>query len=445
MSEENNIKIDPNNLKDGLIKIAANLKKEAVDNFKTINDENKGTFEAFEAKTDKKLGEWKAEVLKTQTERKSGALDGLTEELDTMEKKGLDGFRFSEVIKAQIDGKWSDDAGFEQEVIKNYLLTDEGKKKSNNGQTGAAGGYLIPEEVTGRLIDLAFAKTPLMEMGVTKLNGLRGIVPIPKITGRQTITWVGEEEAPTESNVTFGEIELRPRIASCLSKVSKHLLWQTSGTAEAIVKRQMIKAFALGLEDAFLNSLGSEKKPKGLRNFDGLTTTTEIGATGGRFRIDKANEMATNIDVANMLDGNLGYLMRPEVLSGLLTERVDQYSAQPSGEGQPISSSQIILSRAALEETLNGWKIRTTTILPNDTVKTSTTLSPVIFGDFSQMIIGVWEGFEMRASDIAGDATGSAFNQQQVWINAFQSVDTNIEDATGITKIEDAETLRSAW
>ena len=51
-----------------------------------------------------------------------------------------------------------------------------------------------------------------------------------------------------------------------------------------------------------------------------------------------------------------------------------------------------------------------------------------------------WEGFEIKASDVAGNASGSALTQRQVWITAFQGVDTGIIDESGFTVINDALT-----
>jgi hypothetical protein len=52
----------------------------------------------------------------------------------------------------------------------------------------------------------------------------------------------------------------------------------------------------------------------------------------------------------------------------------------------------------------------------------------------------MWEGFEIKASDVAGNASGSAMTQRQIWITAFQGLDSNIKDETGFTTISDAMT-----
>jgi len=404
---------------------------------------------------EKSLVTFKDEVL---TKAKEGV--ATTDELSAMEKSfdekmatqlkemgkrkaslaGLEGsekkeFSFAKCVNAQINGKWADDAGYEKEVVEATAQI-----KSNNAQSGEAGGYLIPEEHTSELIDLAVANTPVFEMGPTVLRNLRGELPIPKTTGRPTAYWVGEEEEATESETTFGEIVLRPKTIAAFTKVSRRLMHQSSNTIEGVIRGELVKSFGLGINTALLTGSGTDKVPRGVSNFSGLTATAAIGTNGGRFTIDKAAEMAMNIDVANMLNGNLGYIVRPEVLSYMLRERVAQFTGQAAGTGQPISGSNIIMSHAELEATL-GYKIRTTTLLDNTTVKgTGNSGSDVFFGDWSQLTVGMWEGFEIKASDVAGNASGSAMTQRQIWITAFEGLDSNIKDETGFTTISDAMT-----
>ena len=130
--------------------------------------------------------------------------------------------------------------------------------------------------------------------------------------------------------------------------------------------------------------------------------------------------------------------MRPEVLSFLLRERTTAYSTQNENQGPPIFGPRVILSRDELESIL-GYKVRTSTLISKYTKGSSTgDASYVYFGDWSQLVIGMWEGFEIKASDVAGDSSGSALTQRQVWITAFQGIDANIKDETGMTTLDDA-------
>lgn len=415
-----------------LTKSLNGLKDEVLAQAKTSQDASESKINALEKKLDEQI----AKSVKEQEERKL-SLPGLDEEL----KSGKKTFHFSKIVRAQVDRDYDlkTQGAFEYEVL------EQTAKKSANGGTGAAGGYLIPEEAKGNLIDLAIAATPIKELGPTILTGLKGDLPIPKLTGRPTMYWVGEEEAATESGVTFGEIVLRPKTASAFTKVSRKLLYQTSNVAEAIVRDQLIKAFQLGLEQAILTGSGTDKQPKGLINYANITTAP-AAVTGNRFRCDDAAFMQMTIDVANMLKptGSFGYLMRPEILSGMKRERVMNYSTQTPSAGMPVMNP--LVSTKVLEDLL-GYKIRTTTLLTKGTTggASGSTDSVVFFGDWSQLILAFWEGFELRSSDVAGNSGGSALTQNQIWIAAFQGMDIAVKDETGFCKVTDADTLESNW
>lgn len=415
------MKLDMNEIKKSLVEFKDEVLSKAKEGSASVDE-----LSALETKMDAHIKNQEEQMAK-----RKASLPGL----EGSEKKE---FSFAKCVKAQLDPRGFDavkDSDYERDVIESLAQI-----KSNNAQSGEAGGYLIPEEHTSEIIDLAMAKTPVFEMGPTVIRNLRGELPIPKVTGRPTMYWVGEEEESTESETTFGEIVLRPKTAAAFTKISRRLMHQSANTIEGIIRGELVKSFALGLDTALLNGSGSEKVPRGVANFSGLTSTDAIGANGGRFTIDKAAEMAMNIDVANMLSGNLGYIVRPEVLSYLLRERVEQFSGQGSANAQPILPGATIMSQAQLEATL-GYKIRTTTLLGNTTTKgTGTSGSQVFFGDWSQLTVGMWEGFEIKASDVAGNASGSAMTQRQIWLTAFQGIDSNIKDETGFTTVSDAMT-----
>ena len=411
----------------------SNFKAEILNELKKTSEEGSTKFNEMETKltahVDKQIEEQK---------KRSLTLPGYSEE----HKKTA--FNIHKVVKASLNhGQWDKDAGHEQEVCRQ--LAEMGEQRSANASSGAAGGYLIPEESASEIIDLSIARTAVMELGPTIIRGLRGELPIPKVTGRPTMYWVGEEEAPTESNTTFGEITLRPKNAAAFTKMSQKLLYQSAMVAEKIVREQLVNAFTIGIETAAINGSGNNGEPKGITQYGSLTSTATLTSLSrSRFRVDDAQRMQKDIDVANMLKGNIGYLMRPEVLSGMMRERIVQFSGQSATEGQPTINP--FMTRNIIEEALYGAKVRTTTLLGlGNTSSGVATDSNVVCGDWAQLILAFWEGFEIKASDVAGNAGGSALTQRQVWMVAHQSMDMNIKDQTGFCMIPDADTAEANW
>lgn len=385
---------------------------------------------------DNEIKDLVAKEFEKQSKERKCSLPGVESEKD---------FSWVEIVRSQVEGKWgtSKQGKTTQAIIEEF----NANRKSSNTATGGAGGYLVPVELSGDIIDLAIARMPVMEFGPTVLRGLNGNLDLPKVTGRPTGYWVGEEETVTESNTTFGILELRPKTVAGFTKQSRLLLTQSSAISDRIIKMELAKSIALKWEEGILQGTGASGQPTGILNTAGLTSSAGLLTTNGaRFRMDKAAAMMTNVDVANMLTpgGSFGFLMRPEVLSGMKRERVVQYSGQPEAQGMPVINP--LIKTATLEDILDMVKIRTTTLLSNAVARgTSSTCSNVIFGDWSQLILAMWDDFEIVSSTTAGDATGSAMRNRQIWINAYQNVDVDIKDPTGFTVVGDAETLESEW
>jgi len=391
--------------------------------------------------------------MKTAAEQKAQlVIPGLDEELKT-NPFSWSAFIFAALAVPQVghERAWAN-AGYEKEIIDAYEVKMRpiilAEKKDNIAGDGTQGGYLIPEEVTNELVGLTIANMPLMEMGVTKLEGLFGDLPIPRQTSRATGYWVGETEPPTESTTAFSDFTLRPKKAGAFSKFSRRLSYQTRGTADRIVKESITDSLALVIEEGFISGSGSDGQPKGYLNNTGFTTGASLATNGARFRTDKAAALIQALDVANELkqNGNFGFLMRPEVLGGMKRERIPQFTGQALGQGMPLSMSDVLMSQKQLED-ITGYMIRTTTLLSGTETKgTTSTASKVTFANWKQLFLGFWRGMEIRVSDTASDASGnSAFLKDQFYVVAFQEVDSNVGRAAAFTIADDAEVNEANW
>ena len=347
------------------------------------------------------------------------------------------------------EGSWKG-AEFEKEAI------DEWKKRTSNfAAEGQAGGVLIPQEIFD-IVPLVYAAIPLLDkMPVTKLEGIVGDVHVPKLASGITCYQVGENQEPTLGAVKYSEFIGRPRRSAGLTFQSKTLIFQSSGTAEKVVRDNLVMQLARQIHNMLLNGNGNNYQPKGLLNWASEFTanTTVVGGTsGGRFSIDKASMLAALIEEANEGDdnpANYAYLMRPIVLRGLMSERAEMYSGQTSGKGMPVNPGLTMLSKKYLEELLST--MGTTTQLPKVLTKaggigsTGGSLSPVIFGNWKWFYTMFWQDMAIRVSDQAYAGGISAFSQNGMFIIAEQSIDCAVTRGTALTMMKDAETDPSKW
>jgi hypothetical protein len=184
--------------------------------------------------------------------------------------------------------------------------------------------------------------------------------------------------------------------------------------------------------------LGNQFEPKGILNYNGIHTMSS-SANGERFKIDSLEAMKAHLAEADAIedDAKLGVIMRPIVLSGLKRERVDQYSGQAVGSGQPIGGMDILLSEAQLSA-YTGLNFGTTThLLANLTCGNSSTCSSVILGDFSQLLIGIWADMEIAVSDVAANA----MFENAVWVVANMGYDIALRREGSFAVRNDAETV----
>lgn len=336
-------------------------------------------------------------------------------------------FSFVRAFRGILWDQWG--KGFEKRVFE-----EAGKTRVMSAGDDAAGGYWVPPQILADFIELLRPNVVVEAAGATVIDDLVGSpVEIPKQTGGATAYWVGENEDLTASDVTAGQLKLEPHELGALVKLSARLLRISSPGAEGIVRADMARVLAEAVDLAALRGSGSSSQPLGVGQTSGIGTEA-IGANGGRCTLEYADKMRQNLAVANALKGKLGYVSHPTVFGGMRRERIANFSGQAAG-GYVFAG----FSDSALKDKL-GYPFFETTQLPTNLTKgTGTTLSEVYFGNWSELIIGMWGGLELLASNVAADGTTGAFVRNQVWIRAIMEVDTAVRNAASFCLINDAD------
>jgi HK97 family phage major capsid protein len=338
--------------------------------------------------------------------------------------EGKEGFSFMKAVYAIRTGDWSN-AGFEKEVF------DNTSKRTLYAGSAGAGGYIVPAEYIAELIELIRANLVVAGLGATVLDNLQGSpIEFPKQLSGATAYWVDENETITPSDLTFGQLSLTPKAVAAMVKLSNRLIKLSNPSAEALVRNDIALVMALAIDLACLRGTGTDAQPLGIVNTPGINTV-EIGTEGGIFNFDHAQKMEGTLEDDNALRGNLAYVMNPKVKRILKSLKVQQYSTQTSDMeyllGMPMSD-------AKLAEAI-GYKFATTTQIPATGTKNSgINLSEVIFGNWTELLIGRWGGMELMASTEAGDA----FSKNQTWVRVIQEVDTAVRHAESFCLCSDA-------
>lgn len=330
-------------------------------------------------------------------------------------------FSFARAIHAIAFQDWSR-AGFEKSVF------EETRKRALAAGQDTKGGFLVPNQLMGEMIELLRANVVVQAMGATNLNNLQGSpVEISKQTGGIVGSWVGENEEISEEEQTFGMVKLTPKQASAMVKVSNRSLNLSNPALEQIVRNDIAEQLARLIDLAALRGIGSENQPLGIVNTPGINSVVIDATNGGEISYDFLVDMETEVDEDNALRGRLGYVFHPRIKAKI--QKLKDADNRPLFQWDP--------SIAQPSRTLIGYPWMTTTQLPKNLSKGSNNdLSEIIFADWSQLLWGTWGGLMLDASREAGDS----FAKNQTWVRGIMEVDVALRHEESFCLINDAKT-----
>ena len=269
---------------------------------------------------------------------------------------------------------------------------------ATGGTSGSEGGVNVQTSV-GSIIDVLLPRTVLAGLGVQRLSGLVGNLDLPTASTLPSAGWNTENGTATEKSPAFSKITFSPKRLAAFISVSNQLLRQSSNSIDAYVRQYLINAMAIELEKVAIKG-GGTNEPTGII---GNSNTNVVYAGNASSNSTNANGIAAVwADVVNLMksvESNNGmgqaYITNPLVKAALQTT-----GRQASGvEGN------FILQSGANE--LNGYAMRSSTLVPSNLAKgTSSTLSALIFGDFSQLGIASWGGMELTVDPYSGATAG---------------------------------------
>ena len=313
-------------------------------------------------------------------------------------------------------------------------MFDAARKKALETGSGEAGGFLVPKEVATGIIEQLEAKLVLAQAGCTFLRGLSGSpYELPRQSGGSTAFWVGENQDLQESTLTFGTSQLTPKQVACLVKTSARLLKLATPDVESMITRDITTRLALKVDLAGLRGQGTVTQPRGVANQEGINTVT-IGDNGGNINFDLLEDMEYALEEDNALFGKLGYIWHPCTKRNLTKLKVKQYSEDTGGQYIVTPMTQL-----QLKDWVSYNFFQSTQVPTNLTKGSGTALTEIYFGNWEELIVADWGGFEIASST----ETYDAFQKVQTWIRIIQDVDIAIRHSESFCLINDAKKVNS--
>ena len=284
-------------------------------------------------------------------------------------------------------------------------VCDAGQNEMRNAGLTAEGALVIPSEtraisVTDSVgatvgVDVADILAPLRDnlvlakAGAKFMTGLKNDLKLPVLTGSEA-QWESEREQNSgDTAASFSSVTLKPKRISVVLPVSKQFLIQTSDSAEAILKENIMTAIAEKLQKTILSAnVTDPKAPKGI-----FAATPEAGKTYAALCTLEAK-----VDDKNFGENRV-YVTSNKAKAAFrqMTKAANGPMVYDKGEidGTPCYSTSSVAD--------NGF----------------------LYGDFSQLYIGQFGGTEI----IVDGYSRAAFGEVVLTVNAYFDAALAREDA----------------
>lgn len=267
--------------------------------------------------------------------------------------------------------------------------------------TNASGGFLLTPQMSAGVIDLARAKSVMSTAGCVTIPMQTEEMKVALVESDPTAYWTAEGATITESQGTFGAVELRSRSLAVYCEAPLELV-RNASNAQTIIENTFTSALGLGLDAAILNGTGAGEEPTGLLYSSQVTNS----AAAGPFTYDKLIDA-----MALCWAGNV------EPNAWVMEDSLRKYVAKvKDGEGLYLPPPP---EAAALKR------------FTSTQLQSATANGTCYVGDFSNCLIGIRSGIEIEASGVSG----TVFQKKKVAIRGLMFADFAVGRSGDVVKM----------
>lgn len=296
-------------------------------------------------------------AFQTRADERLAGLDALTQRLTDLETRA----------NRPGGGTHEQEASLERRAFTNFLRLGHDRMAAEEVRAlivgdDAKGGYLAPAEFQAEVIKGIVEISPIRQ-AVRVGSTSAGSVILPKLTGRPTANWVGEDEDRDETTMTYGQLEIPVHELACYIDVSLRLLEDSAVNVESEIATELSQEFALKEGSAFSNGDGA-KKPFGIQR---ATIQEVLNGHATNLSADKLIGLLYSLPAAYR---NTGSWMMNSTTLGIVRTLKD-------GQGNFVWQPGL---QAGQPSTLLGRPVIEDPTMPDLAAGTF----PIIYGDFSK-------------------------------------------------------------
>lgn len=353
-------------------------------------------------------------------------------------------YSLGRMIQAQVTGDWKN-AGYERELSEE-ITKRTGKQSQgmyvpdfawrSGVMTTAATGAIAGENVTDQFvptiqrgdlfIEALRAKQVMANLGVTYLGGLTNRVRMPKIATGASAGFVEEAGDVSDQSPTDAGVTLQPRTLGAFATMSRLLMLESVPAIEQIVQDDLLRSIADKIEYYAINGSGASGQPTGIltdanvNNLD-ISAGTDVAALTWADITDLVKLVEEDNGVVNA--ATLGFLTNPKV------------KAKMANTVKVATTDSVMLLNDPWNA-IYGYKAEFTNNVPSDLDPGDggSDASAMIFGDFSQLMVGLFGAPSIIVDPYSGSKSGD------VQISVMQEVDVALRNAISFAKTDEVST-----
>jgi HK97 family phage major capsid protein len=354
----------------------------------------------------------------------------------------------------------------EYEVMRNATAV----YKAQQGGDDAKGGLFIPDQALAGYNAALYAESEFIALDgatgrtrVTVLPNLTGgSVSLNRFLGGVKTYWVGEKQAPPESEALDDQIVLKPHKMAQLVIVTDFLKRMGDPGYDAFLQQDMTGSAAEMLDFVVPYGAGSAHQPRGIMKTDGIKVYSAQSKKTGVKGVDaldgakfQANWIGGEFGFDNMSDMKLAlvndkvkpnaasaWVSSPALFDRLKRLKVEQYPAQPASDGRIYVLGDPMLSDARLAERIGPYGETPQIPFANKpgasisapTTSTETKFTDVIYGRLNEVIVGTWAGMTIENDN----GKGVYFANDQTQIKLRREIDIQVRQPRAIIVCPDA-------
>lgn len=298
---------------------------------------------------------------------------------------------------------------------------ESGLFANQNMSTGAAGGFPVPEDVSGEVIELLRPASVVLSLSPQIVDLPNANLTMNRLATGASASYIGEQTDAPATGVAFGQVKLSAKKLAALIPISNDLLRANNQGADRIVRDDLVSALAQRTDLAFIRGSGTQFSPLGLRNQHTgtafatthvLTMTATPTVATATTDLGRLRRALRNADVPMTRPG---WMMSPRTEQWLMDLR--------DGNNNLVFNDEMQQGR------LRGFPYRVTTQIPENLG--GGTETEIYLADFAHVVVGEHMGIEVAMSTEAAyrDANNTlqaAFSRDETVMRAIAQHDIGV-------------------